>query len=133
MCLSVRDCRQLKANLWRSKTVLRREPGRVRAAFLQPIIFLSALLILNFTAFKPTMEETLPFEANDWTVTTSETNAISTWPGDETLQSNFSLLNCTVMNGLNVGLVKPAGDQYTRSNEALDNIFTALNGAYTEL
>ena len=98
MCLSVRDCRQLKANLWRSKTVLRREPGRVRAAFLQPIIFLSALFILNFTAFKSTMEETLPFEANDWTVTSSETYAVSTWPGDETLQSNFSLLNCTVMN-----------------------------------
>ena len=116
MCLSVRDCRQLKANLWRSKTVLRREPGRVRAAFLQPIIFLSALFILNFTAFKSTMEETLPFEANDWTVTSSETYAVSTWPGDETLQSNFSLLNCTVMNAQHIGLVKPDGDENTRGN-----------------
>ena len=36
------------------------------------------------------------------------------------------------MNGLYVGLVKPDGDEYKSGNDALDRIFTALNGAYTE-
>ena len=73
MCcfLSARDRRQLKASLWRTKTVLKREPGRVRASFIQPIIFLALLLILNFAAFNAKIEEITPFYAEDWTVTDS--------------------------------------------------------------
>ena len=61
----------MKASLWRTKTVLRREPGRVRASFIQPIIFLALLLILNFAAFNAKIEEITPFYAKDWTVTDS--------------------------------------------------------------
>ena len=97
MCLlSARDRRQLNANLWRTKSVLKREPGRIRASFFHPVTFLSIVMILNYTVFHSVEEQIMPFEADDWTVTSSGTPAISTWPEDSTLKSNFSLSNCTI-------------------------------------
>ena len=96
MCfLSGRDRRQLKANLWRTKTVLSRDPSRVRVALIQPIVLFAILIILKLVAFKSTTISVTPLKDNDWTVVSSETNGTNTWPDDPTLYSNFSLTNCT--------------------------------------
>ena len=116
-CLTARDRRQLKANLWRTKTVLKREPGRIRANLIMPIILLSTMLALSFTVFKAEIESIEPFTTNDMTiVTNSATPEISKWPDDQTLQSNFSLSNCTANRMFTIGLVKPDGDEHTKAN-----------------
>ena len=86
MCfLSGRDRRQLKANLWRTKTVLSRDPSRVRVSLIQPIVLFSMLVILKLVAFNSATISVTPLKDNDWTVISSETNATSVWPKDQTL------------------------------------------------
>ena len=66
-------------------------------------------------------------------VTNSATPEISTWPDDHTLQSNFSLSNCTANRMLSIGLVKPDGEEHSKANQALDSIFTKLNESYSAI
>ena len=86
MCfLSGRDRRQLKANLWRTKTVLSRDPSRVRVNLIQPIVLFSILVILKLVAFNSATISVTPLKDNDWTVISSGTNATNAWPNDQTL------------------------------------------------
>ena len=113
MCfLSERDRRQLKANLWRTKTVLGRQKGKVQTQLIQPIVLLSILVILKFTVMISKESKITPFADNDWTVTNSATPGTSTWPEETTLQTNFNLQNCTVNAMTNIGLIKPDGEEY---------------------
>ena len=83
-CLTTRDRRQLKANLWRTKTVIKREPGKVRAQLIYPIVVLCVMITLSFTVFKSEIENIYPFQTEDMTiVTNSATPNISTWPDDQ--------------------------------------------------
>ena len=133
-CLTARDRRQLKANLWRTKTVLRREPGKIRAHFISPIMFLGVLMTLSFTVFNSKIESIIPFSTDEMTiVTNSATPKISAWPDDQTLQSNFSLANCTANRMMSIGLVKPDGEEHSKANQALDRIFAKLNESYSDI
>ena len=86
MCfLNERDRRQLKANLWRSKTALSRNKAKIRAYFISPVIFFLILLFMNFTIFVSQVETVEPFGNNTITVTNSETPATSSWSQDPTL------------------------------------------------
>ena len=86
MCfLSGRDRRQLKANLWRTKTVLSRDPSRVRVALIQPIVLFSILIILKLVVFNSSTISVTPLKDDDWTVISSATNATSYWPDEPTL------------------------------------------------
>ena len=83
--LNERDRRQLKANLWRSKTALSRNKGKIRAYFISPVIFFAILLFMNFTIFVSQVETVEPYGNNTITVTNSETPATSSWSQDPTL------------------------------------------------
>ena len=80
--LTQRDRRQLSANLWRAKQVLRRNTKPIWCACICPFICIAIVVLMRMTVLDPFPEGSNAFDK--YAVVSSETNATNYWvDGDE--------------------------------------------------
>ena len=132
MCLlSERDNRQLRANLWRSKTVISRNKLSVCKALIMPFLFLCIWFLFVAIANIGTKELDYPAIEN-FAVTADSPNVTDMVFQEPKYTTNLLMLNCTLFGGNRIGLVKKdeAEPDAIAANNALDEIFRQMNEAY---